>query len=106
RPRDQTTDAQMLVAGAVSAVQLAGTGGLDPVLQRLFAARQQLAQRAAEPVLRWVAGDALEASRQIAQAQLLVGFPEPVGGGLGDVAEAHFAGLEGFAATLQLPIAG
>ena len=57
-------------------------------------AREELVDRAAQEIRRGDPGHLAETIREIGQAQLGIGLPDPVRGGFGDVAETRLARLE------------
>ena len=61
-----------------------------------------MVERVTQPAVYRVAGDVGEALRQVSQALLPVGLPDPVGRRLGHRAETLFAGLQGLVTLLQV----
>ena len=89
--RSQPAIALAAIGGAVAAAQRCAVGRLEPILQRRAVGDQQLQQRAAQPLCRFVAGDLPETVGKEGQARLFVGLPDPVGRRFRHIAEALLA---------------
>ncbi|MCY1459143.1 hypothetical protein D9M71_765900 [compost metagenome] len=106
-PRRYPTETVLPIVVAVGAAQigqLLRVGvclGIEPRRQRCGIAGQQLVERLPEPRFDLVTRDADEALRQVGQTLLPIGFPDPVGSGLGHCAKSLFAGFQRLVALLQ-----
>ena len=91
RSGGQLSDPLIAQLVGIATTQDPGIPGLQPVAQGLSLAIENVAQRAPQPVGYPVVGNGLETAGQVHQPQLIIGFPEPVGGGFGNVAKALLA---------------
>jgi len=93
--QDRTCRQAIMPLAAISGVVAAAQGRIrrgQPVSQCRFVGIQQFGHRPAQPVAPGVPGDFFEAAGKVRQASVPVDFPEPVGGRLGYVPKALFAG--------------
>lgn len=87
----QPAETLAAIGGTIAAAQWCDLWCLEPVLQRGTVADQQFQQRAAQPLAGFVSGDLPKAIGKEGQPSLRVGFPDPVGSGLGDIAKPLLA---------------